>query len=127
AERIDAPGGYEHRGAYTAAVPGGPGTAQELWKKANELFYDQTLYPCQKLIVLFDYENYYSAPRGFLDNLKFMVERGKANPKMINMFKTVKTPEEAAQYFLDPNIPWTPGANPPKSNDAPSAPSSTPH
>ncbi|MBY0405780.1 MAG: hypothetical protein K2X66_17890, partial [Cyanobacteria bacterium] len=26
AERIDAPGGYEHRGAYTAAVPGGPGT-----------------------------------------------------------------------------------------------------
>jgi predicted Rossmann-fold nucleotide-binding protein len=106
-ERIDGDGGYEARGAYTCAVPGGPGTMQEIWKKANELFYDQTKFPSQKLIVLFDHENYFSAPGGFMENLRFMIARGKANPKMIDLFKLAKTPAEGAQMFLDKTIPWT--------------------
>jgi predicted Rossmann-fold nucleotide-binding protein len=110
-ERIYAPGGYEDRGAYTCAVPGGPGTEQEIWKKANELFYDQTLpqYPSQKQIVLFDFDNYFSAPRGFLDHVKYLVEKGMANPKMLDMFKLAKTPEEGALMLMDESVPWTPG------------------
>lgn len=106
-ERIDGDGGYEARGAYTCAVPGGPGTMQEIWKKANELFYNQTLFPSQKQVVLFDFDNYFSAPGGFIDNLKYMISRGKANPKMVDLFKIAKTPEEGAQMMLDPTIPWT--------------------
>lgn len=109
AERIDAEGGYEHRGAYTTVVPGGPGTMQEIWKKANELFYDQTKYPCQKQIILFDFEDYFSAKGGFLDNLRYMISRGKANPGMLDIFKIAKTPEEGAQMLLDDTISWTTG------------------
>lgn len=118
AERIDAKGGYEHRGAYTAVVPGGPGTEQEIWKKANELFYDQTLYPCQKQIVLFDFDNYYSSPRGFIDHVKYLIEKGKANPRMIDMFKVVQSPTEGAKLLLDESIPWTPGQLPKETEKA---------
>lgn len=108
-ERIDAVGGYEHRGAYTGVVPGGPGTEQEIWKKANELFYDQTRYPSQKQIVLFDFENFFTAKGGFLDHLDYLIQRGKANPKMRNLFVVAKEPEDGVKLFLNQAIPWTPG------------------
>jgi predicted Rossmann-fold nucleotide-binding protein len=107
--RIDGEGGYEQRAAYTAVVPGGIGTEQELIKKAVELLYDKTPYPSQKQIVLFDYDNFFSAPGGLLDHMRYLVERKKANPKLLALFKIAKTPEEGAKFLLDPKIAWTPG------------------
>lgn len=106
-DRIDI--GYETRAGLTAAVPGGLGTYQELTKKAVELYLDKTLYPAQKQIVLFEYQDFW---KKFIQHLKDgPIAYGLMSPRFLELFKVVDSINEGIallQKSAD-EVPWTPG------------------
>jgi deoxyribose-phosphate aldolase len=109
-ERLNGVGGYDHRGAYTVAVAGGVGTYEELFGKIVGLMADQTLYPCQKRIVLADPHGEFTKPNGLIDLLKQSIADGKTNPWVLDsLIQIAKTPDEVVKLLLEPGVPWTPG------------------
>ncbi|MBY0450350.1 MAG: LOG family protein [Cyanobacteria bacterium] len=112
-ERIDGRGGYLHRGAYTMVLPGGFGTLREVVKIAEELAFNNTIYPAQKQVVLINQNNFFTDPNGFIPHLDYLIAKKLARPELRAMFKIVNTPAEAVQAIQDPNIPWTPGQEKP--------------
>ncbi len=112
ADRLDGIGGFEHRGAYSVALPGGPGTFHEIFKKAEELYYNSTPYPSQRQIILCDVDGFYTAPGGLLDLVEHLARRNKVRrpDAFRNLFKIARTPQEAAALLLNPDIPWTKGS-----------------
>lgn len=105
--RIDGYGGYEQRGADTVIFPGGFGTEEELLKKANELYFNKTLFPSRKRMILVDYNNYFTQPRGFLDHMNYMIEQKKVYPGMRDLFVLAKTPQEIVRLLKDDTVAWT--------------------
>lgn len=105
--RIYGKGGFEHRSAYTVALPGGIGTLHELITKAVELYYDQTIGSSPKRIVLLDHNGFFTAPRGLLDHVQYLIDEGLTDPEFKQIFKVVKTPEEIIPALLDPSVEWT--------------------
>ncbi len=109
-DRIDI--GYETKAALTAAVPGGMGTYQEITKKAVELYLDKTLYPSQKQIVLFEYQDFW---KKFIQHLKDgPVAYGMMNPRFLDLFKVVDDINAGVALLLKSkdDVPWTPGVKP---------------
>lgn len=106
-ERMNASGGYEIRGVHTIALPGGGGTLHEVLQKANELWYAFNPYKSQKAIVLVDFDGFYE--NGFMPFLKSTVDAGKTKPGFLDLFKVVKTPEEAVAIIMDKTIPFVKG------------------
>lgn len=111
-ERIYGRHGFEARSGYTVALPGGAGTLMEILTKAVELSFDKTLFPAQKQIVLLDYKNFYTAPGGFMDHMRFLEKHRMMVPGFTNIFTVVKTPEEMVKALQRDDIPWTPGVSP---------------
>lgn len=93
------------------ALPGGPGTLHEVMTKANELYYNHTIAPSQKQILLLDHQNFFSAPGGLLDHIGYLIQQGLTDPNFLGIFKRVQTPEEIGPCLLDKQVPWT---TPPK-------------
>lgn len=105
--RIDQ--GYEPRAALTASVPGGMGTLQELTKKATELDLDKSLYPSQKQIVLFDYNDFWKKWIKYLK--EGPIADGLMSDRCLKIFKVVDSIPEGIQLLKksERQVPWTPG------------------
>jgi predicted Rossmann-fold nucleotide-binding protein len=111
-ERIYGRHGFEARSGYTVALPGGAGTLMEIVTKAVELSFNKTLFPAQKQIVLLDYKNFYTAPGGFMDHMRFLEKHGMMKPGFTDIFTVVKTPREMVKALQRDDVPWTPGVSP---------------
>jgi uncharacterized protein (TIGR00730 family) len=105
--RLYGKGGFEHRAAYTVALPGGIGTEHEFKTKGVELHYNHTMDSSQKQIVLLDHDNFFTAPGGQLEHIRYLIQKNMTDPAYLNIFKVVKTPEEVVKALLDPTVPWT--------------------
>jgi predicted Rossmann-fold nucleotide-binding protein len=103
---------FDTRSAYTVALPGGTGTLMEIMTKATDLYFNSTLRPAQKQIILVNHNQFFTAPGGLMDHLKFFQRHGHLKPGFEKLFTLANTPQEVLDALQNPHVPWTPGQTP---------------
>lgn len=103
---------FDTRSAYKVALPGGTGTLMEIMIKATDPYFNSTLRPAQKQIILVNHDQFFTAPGGLIYHLKYFERKGLLKPGFDKLFTVANTPQEVLAALQNPDIPWTTGQTP---------------